>query len=383
MSIAKAGDSCADTASRIPMSLRIVMPFDAVPATKAVIARRLRRVAGFLLGLAVAVSAAGGAPRAAGLPSRLSDRDFWQLVTDFSEPNGYFRSDTLTSNELGFQRVIPDLLARARPGRVYIGVGPEQNFTYIAALRPALAIIIDVRRGNLLLHLMYKALFELAKDRAEFVSLLFSKPVPEGPGAQSTVADLFAAFGHSPASRALSTRTLKAIDDRLTKTHGFPLSAEDLRGIEYVHSSFYARGFAVRPLPTYADLMTATDDVGVSRGYLASESGFAFLKELESNNLVVPAVGDFGGPKAIRAAGAYLKSHGATVSAFYLSNVEQYLHQDGKWAAFCRSVATLPLDESSAFIRTSNRGGGGFASGFGGGFVSGLGQMVVEVKSCH
>jgi hypothetical protein len=365
------------------MSLRIVIPFDAVYATKAIIARRLHRVAAFVLGLAVAVSASGGAPRDADLPSRLSDRDFWQLVTDFSEPDGYFRSDTLTSNELGFQRVLPDLLARAQLGRVYLGVGPEQNFTYIAALRPALAIIIDVRRGNLLLHLVYKALFELAKDRVEFVSLLFSKPEPEGLGAQSTAADLFAAFGQSPANGALSTRTLKAIDDRLTKTHGFPLSAEDLRGIEYVHSSFYARGVAVRPLPTYADLMTATDEAGVSRSYLATESGFAFLKQLESNNLVVPAVGDFGGPKALRASGAYLKAHGATVSAFYLSNVEQYLHQDGKWAAFCRSVATLPLDASSTFIRTLSQGGGGLASGFGGGFVSSLGQMVLEVKNCH
>jgi hypothetical protein len=350
---------------------------------KAIVAPRLRWVAGFVVGLAVAVSASGGASGDAGLPLRLSDHDFWQLATDFSEQNGYFRSDTLTSNELGFQRVIPDLLARVQPGRAYLGVGPEQNFTYIAALRPALAIIIDVRRGNLLLHLMYKALFELAKDRTDFVSLLFSKPPPGGLGARSNAADLFAAFSDSPASGVLSTRTLKAIDDRLTKTHGFPLSAEDLRGIEYVYSAFHARGFAVRPVPTYADLMTATDAEGVSRSDLATESGFAFLKELESNNLVVPAVGDFGGPKAIRAVGAYLKEHGATVSAFYLSNVEQYLRQDRKWPAFCRSVAALPLDASSTFIRTSNQGGGGFAGGFPGGFASSLGQMAAEVKNCH
>jgi hypothetical protein len=354
-----------------------------VHTTKTVVAPRLRWVAGLVVGLAVAVSASGGAAGDAGLPSRLSDHDFWQLATDFSEQNGYFRSDTLTSNELGFQQVIPDLVARVPPGRVYLGVGPEQNFTYIAALRPALAVIIDVRRGNLLLHLMYKALFELATDRTEFVSLLFSKPPPRGLGARSTAADLFGAFGDSPASGALSTRTLKAIDDRLTKTHGFPLSAEDLRGIEYVYSAFHTRGFAVRPVPTYADLMTATDAAGASRSYLATESGFAFLKELEANNLVIPAVGDFGGPKAIRAVGAYLTEHGATVSAFYLSNVEQYLHQDRKWAAFCRSVATLPLDASSTFIRTSNQGVGGFGGSLPGGFVSSLGRVAVEVKSCR
>ena len=77
---------------------------------------------------------------------------------------------------------LDDLVARTKPGGVYLGVGPEQNYTYMVAVRPRLAIIFDIRRGNLDLQLMYKALFELAKDRAEFISLLFSKPRPAGLG---------------------------------------------------------------------------------------------------------------------------------------------------------------------------------------------------------
>ena len=100
----------------------------------------------------------------------------------------------------------------------------------------------------------------------------------------------------------------------------------------------------------------------------------------QSRNLVVPVVGDFGGPKAIRAVGHYLKSRGGTVGAFYLSNVEQYLYQDGKWDAFCRNVATLPLDQSSTFIR-SQSGGGGFG-GRGGGFINSLGAIATEVRVC-
>ena len=118
----------------------------------------------------------------------MTDREFWRLAVDSSEPDGYFRSDTLTSNELLYQRVIPELLKRTRPGGVYLGVGPEQNFTYMAAVRPPMAIIFDIRRGNMLVQLMYKALFELAKDRADFVSMLFSRPRPRGVGADSTVA---------------------------------------------------------------------------------------------------------------------------------------------------------------------------------------------------
>src|SRR5262249_36286681 len=152
----------------------------------------------------------------------------------------------LTSNELWFQRVVPDLISRTHPGNVYLGVGPEQNYTYIAAVKPAIAIIFDIRRGNMLLQLMYKAIFELSKDRADFVAMLFSKPRPAGLSARSTVADLFGAFGNVPTSDELYAQNLKAIDDNLTKTHHLPLSAQDISGIQYVFHSFYWSGFAVR-----------------------------------------------------------------------------------------------------------------------------------------
>jgi len=319
----------------------------------------------------------------ADLPARLTDQEFWQLVTSSSEPGGYFRAQNitnLTSNEVLFQHVVPDLVTRAKRGRVYLGVGPEQNYTYMAALEPTLAIIFDIRRGNLDLQLMYKAIFELSKDRAEFVSMLFAKPRPEGLNASSTAFALFEAFGRSSSSESLYRTNLKAIEDHLTKTHGLPLPAEDLKGIEDVYETFYLSGFAVRAQPTYAQLMVATDAAGVERGYLASEASFAFLKNLESKNLVVPVVGDFGGPKAIRAVATYLQARGAVVSAFYLSNVEQYLYQDGKWDDFCRNVAALPLDASSTFIRSAS-GGGGYPRGIG--FISSLGVMEAEVKGCR
>jgi hypothetical protein len=318
-------------------------------------------------------------PRAATtLPARLTDHEFWQLSVDASEPDGYFRSDNLTSNETGFLRVIPELVGRTKQGEVYLGVGPEQNFTYIAATKPALAIIFDIRRGNLLVQLMYKAIFELTRDRADFVSMLFSRPRPERLSADSSVTDLFSAFASISSDEALYDRNLKAIVDRLVKFHGLPLSPREVDGLTRIYRVFFDRGAAIRFSPTYVDLMTATDDAGVFRSYLASNASFSFLRELEANNLVIPVVGDFGGPKAIRTVGAYLKARGATVGAFYLSNVEQYLHQDGKWAAFCRNVATLPIDGTSTFIRsTSGRG-----AGFGVGFVSSLGAISAETRSC-
>jgi hypothetical protein len=331
------------------------------------------------IGIASVLIRHGALPIArAAVPERLSDQAFWQLSENSSEPGGYFRSQditNLTSNEMMMQFVIQDLVSRTVPGQIYLGVGPEQNFTYIAATRPSMAIIFDLRRGNLDLQLMYKAMFELAADRADFVSLLFAKPRPAGLTRTSTVGQIFTAYASVATSDTLYASTLKAIETSLTKTHGFALGAQDLAGLEAVYHEFYWNGFAVRPSPTYAELMMQTDAMGVARGYLSSEERFGVMKDLETRNLVVPVVGNFEGPKAIRAVAAYLKPTGATVGAFYLSNVEQYLTS---WDTFCRNVATLPLDARSTFIRSVS--GGGF--GRGGSFVSSLGGMADEVKAC-
>src|SRR5438105_10089196 len=200
--------------------------------------------------------------RAWTLPDRLTDQEFWKLVTDSSEPGGYFRNTditNLTSNEMLYEHVLTDLVKRTAPGGVYLGVGPEQNYTYMAALKPRMAIIFDVRRGNLDIQLMYKAIFKLSKDRADFISMLFSKPRPGGLSGSSSARQLFGAFAKSPTlTEAVFTKNLAAIDDRLTKTHAFGLLRRDLAGIEEIYRTFYELGYAVRPSPTYADLMTET-----------------------------------------------------------------------------------------------------------------------------
>src|SRR5213594_242144 len=124
-----------------------------------------------ILGCIVAIGIAPARQVAAtALPPRLADDAFWRLVADLSEPGGYFRSDVFLSNEETFQNVIPELKKTLPTGGVYLGVGPEQNFTYIAALQPRLAFIIDIRRQNMLEHLLYKSLFERSADRADFLS---------------------------------------------------------------------------------------------------------------------------------------------------------------------------------------------------------------------
>jgi hypothetical protein len=298
------------------------------------------------------------------LPARLTDREFWRLVDGFSEANGYFQSDNLVSNEDTFQYVIPELLRIVPPGGTYLGVGPDQNFTYIVALRPRIAFITDIRRGNLQEHLMYKALVELSADRAEFLSRLFSRKRPGGLTPASTAPELFEAYLNVSMSPTLRDDNLKALLDLLARQRGSALSDDDAAGVAYVYDSFVTVGptlsYAVNSVgrsgparyPSYEDLQMATDGQGVNRGYLATEANFAVLKTMEQDNRIVPIVGDFAGPRALRSVGTYLAEHGATVSVFYTSNVEQYLFQSGVWPAFARNVATLPLDEASTFIRS-------------------------------
>src|SRR5215813_12427088 len=119
---------------------------------------------------------------AEGVPSQISDAEYWKMVSEFSEPNGYFQYNIVTSNETSYQYVLPELMKTARPGGAYLGVGPEQNFTYIAALQPKIAFIIDIRREMMLEHLMYKSIFEMSPDRLAFTSNLFSRK----PAAQLT-----------------------------------------------------------------------------------------------------------------------------------------------------------------------------------------------------
>ncbi|HQX81590.1 MAG TPA: hypothetical protein PKW63_07520, partial [Vicinamibacterales bacterium] len=326
------------------------------------------------LGLVSLASAPGLRVDTGPLPERLGNAEFWALVEAFSEPGGYFQSDNLVSNEHTFQYVVPTLEKVARPGRVYLGVAPDQNFTYLLALKPQIAFIVDIRRGNLQTQLMYKALVELSLDRADFVGRLFARPRPEGLTTFSTVDDIFMSYARTVSQGDLRTTVLAEMLDHLTVTRGFRLAPEDITGIEDIYDQFVRFGPSITysssssnlsgrsgfgrsgrgrsNFPTYADLMRQHDGTGVQRGYLATEEQFRALKQMQERNLIVPVVGDFAGEKALRAVGRYVRDHGATIGAFYTSNVEQYLFRNGVWRGFYANLAGLPVDDASVIIRS-------------------------------
>jgi hypothetical protein len=313
------------------------------------------------------VAVRGEPYQAAALPERLSDVEFWALVSRMSEPDGFFRlTDNFTSNELEVGRVFTMLREKPVAGGVYLGVGPEQNLTYIAAIHPAMAFIVDIRRQAVMQHLLFKAIFELATDRADFITLLFSKPRPPDLVGATPIQDIWNRYASVSTDRDLALKNAARIMNQLTEIHRFIFTPAESAQLESVRAAFvlYGPDISTRGWGgagraggsggggTFADLTGwASDDWGEPQSFLSTEQNFQAVKALHEKNLVVPVSGDFAGPKAIRAIGDYLQTRGAVVSAFYVSNVEQYLFQDGKATAFYDNVAALPVNDRSVFIR--------------------------------
>jgi len=289
---------------------------------------------------------------------------FAARVAALSEPSGYFDTDNLISNERSYLHVVPVLRELTRGG-AYIGVGPDQNFSYIAHARPAIAFLVDIRRDNLLLHLLFKALFAHALTRVEYLALWTGRapPSPIAGWESKTIDQLVQYIDRAPARTA---DQLKAIDARIaTAMRGFgvPLSPEDLQTIAGFHRQFIDDGLSLqfhsagRPpqfnYPTLRDLLLEVDRAGTRRSYLASEDDFQFVKSLQAKDLVIPVVGDLSGTHALAAIGRLMTEQKQTLSVFYASNVEFYLFDgSARFRAFIANLGKLPHDARSTIVRS-------------------------------
>ena len=257
-------------------------------------------------------------------------------------------------------------------GDVYMGVGPEQNFTYIAAIRPKMAFIVDIRRQAIMQHLMFKAMFEMAKDRADFISILFGKPRPPGIDTSTSIQKIWEAYRTVASDSVLADAQLRARRrpaDQDSRIHVHAGRVGQAQGgvrrvlLSTARTSRRAAACSGGRGGDFADLTGfSADRSGQPRSFLSSEENYQYIKSLHEKNLIVPVSGDFAGPKAIRAIGAYLKEHHGTVRAFYVSNVEQYLfrRQQGRVVLRQRRHAAGRLDERvhSAVLDAPRLGGG-------------------------
>lgn len=313
--------------------------------------------------IANGVSARQSVWRLRGQPGEgLSAAEFSRLVRDLSEDGGYFRSDNFTSNETSYLHVVGKLRELGATGGAYIGVGPEQNFTYIAKVRPRIAFIIDIRRQAMIQHMMFKAIFHLASSRTQYLSLLLSKPLPKdkAPSPDASVNEILTFFSQAPADDLAYASNLAAIRKAIKEDFQVQLSDADQTSLDYVYKNFRDDGLDIAYrmegsrggwFPSLKDLIVQPDQHGKLGNFLATKEDYEFVRDLHRKNLVIPVVGDFAGKKALAAIGDYLRKGGFTVTAFYTSNVEQYLFQNGVFTGFAENVRKLPITDKSLFIR--------------------------------
>ncbi|HEU4386723.1 MAG TPA: hypothetical protein VFV34_02920 [Blastocatellia bacterium] len=295
-------------------------------------------------------------------PESLTASEFSRLVRELSEEGGYFRSDNFTSNETSYLHVVGKMKQLGGTGGAYIGVGPEQNFTYIAKIRPRIAIIVDIRRQAMIQHLMFKAIFQLAPTRAEFLSRLISRSLPKEhpPSADASIVQVLEWLDKAAGDERLYAANLEAIRKIIQDDFKFQLSDADFKSLDYVYSNFRTDGLGIAyrvegnwsgQFPTLKEIILQPDQWGKLGNFLATRDDYEFVREMHRRNMIIPVVGDFGGKKALAAVGDYLRKNGFTVTAFYVSNVEQYLFQGGSFGEFAENVRKLPINDKSLFIR--------------------------------
>lgn len=317
-----------------------------------------------LIGCEASVPAVG--PLAA--QQTLAIADFAELVERVSEPGGYFDTDNLISNETGYLNVMDALARLGAQGGAYIGVGPDQNFSYIAEVQPRIAFVTDIRRDNLLHHLLLKALIGRSATRVEFLSALHGVAPPtdlSGWNARDVdeiVSWVDNAWRARPQGGGELAEFLRSAVRDAVRGYGLDLSDEDLATIERFHGTFMDAGLglrftsfgrAPRPYyPTYRQLSLETDADGDQVSYLASAGRYRVIRELQLANRIVPVVGDMAGTHALREIGAVLQEMELDLTTFYTSNVEFYLWQSRTFDRWRDNLAALPAAPDAVVIRS-------------------------------
>ncbi len=287
-----------------------------------------------------------------------------ELIDNLSGPAGFFDTDNIISNETSYLQVVD----RLEPmGGAFIGVGPEQNFTYIARIRPEWAFIVDMRRQNMLQHLMLNAILQNATTPFEYLCWLFSRRVDTQAECRVSgeldgdLEGLIATVESMPPDEEVFARNLNAIMSHIEDKLHVPLSETDEEHIRFVYRTLFNEqldirfrtfGRRARPYhPDYRSLLLSRSPNGARSHFLGSADDYRFVRELATGGRLVPVVGNFAGAHALRAVGDFLRERGRTVSAFYVSNVEFYLLRAGSFRDYVENVRSLPLHEDSLFIR--------------------------------
>jgi hypothetical protein len=293
----------------------------------------------------------------------ISQLEFRQLIIGLSEPEGYFDSDNFISNERAYLKILPDLRRLDVRGGAYIGIGPDQNYSYIAAVRPHLAFILDIRRQNALQHLYFKSLFQLSTTRAKFLERLFGRKLAAAqmPLGTDGISELLRYIDQSPVDAAFKKeKESEAI--LAMRSWDIGISEADCSVVQRIARAFMDNGpdlkfssFNRAPrayYPSYRQLLEETDSAGIQSNYLADEAAFQCIKKMHRENRIVPVVGDLAGSSAMKRIGDELRRRNLALACIYVSNVEFYLFGRENWSSYLNNLGRFPREQNACLIRS-------------------------------
>lgn len=290
-------------------------------------------------------------------PSR--DQSFGERIHALSQPETGPHADNFLTNEESYLRVANDLAERFPEGTVYLGVGPDQNFSYIAHARPAWAFILDYRRRNTRLHLLHKALFALCRDRVEYLSWLLARH-PRSLSPSPTASELVEGFTDRPLNSGLLDQARREVE-RYLRPLGILSDREweDLWSIQarLAGPGLNARFLALPIYPSFGQLIQSKSRRGNPAHLLAEDTLFDRVRRLQIQDRITPIVADFSREASLIALSDWLRSRRLCVGALYISDVEFFLLKAGQrsWRNYIGNLEALPWAEGAVLIRTSTR----------------------------
>lgn len=248
-----------------------------------------------------------------------------------AEPGSAYGLDCFVTSEVGHN----ELLARCcpvKPGGAYIGVGPCQNFTYIGAMRPSHAVIIDARLDNLIEHLIFKLAFEAAATPREYLAFLFSREIPAVSSEE--VSALLAAFDNAATSLDLFEMNCEALLGELRDRWQLPDGM--IARARHIYGEFHRRGLTItsvseeqlKTLDYIPDLRTVISSrayTGENFHYLASAERYSYVRDLQVSDRVVLALGNITDSSSAGLLNELLSEVGVEMRVLYLSNMEEFL----------------------------------------------------------
>lgn len=295
--------------------------------------------------------------------------EFVGLLKDLSlKPTGPESVDNLMTNEDSIASVMDQAASEVPQGTVYLGVGPDQNFSLIAATKPHMALIIDYRKKNQLLHFFHLALIHLSNDRTTYLEKFWardSQPQPELTLKTPDPSDSqLSSFVKSPFKPDM-LKTLQ--NDVITFLSAWEmLTTDDFDNIRRIQARLAgpgpkARFLALKMYPEIQSLIQAKTRSGKPGHWLASDDHYQTVRNLVTRYQLLPIVGDWAEKpgtnvkSTFRQLSAWLISKRLQVGCIYISDVEFFLMRGSHFSKYIANLSRLPLHHEARVVRTSTR----------------------------